>query len=87
MATTQVNSSALPPADFDYWSLKIQVRDIEWSTLRNSWIAHLIDYETRIKGAMEVCIYCVTSHDYYYCDGTDIKQFDFCDVKKPIYHP
>jgi hypothetical protein len=87
MATTQANPSALPYADFDYWSLNIQVRDIEWSTLRNSWIAHLIDYETRIKGAMEVCIDCVTSHDYYYCDGMHIKQFESCDMKKPVYHP
>lgn len=87
MATAQATNSAPIPVDFDYWALKIQVRDIEWSSLRGAWMAHLVDHETHIKGAMEVCIDCVTVHKYFYCDKAHIKRFEPCNMKRPVHHP
>ena len=85
MSTSQTNSTITVNASVNYWSLKPRVRDIEWSVQRQSWIAHLEDYQNDLKGSMEVCIDCVSVHAYHYCNGSVMRRFEACDMSRPVY--
>jgi peptide methionine sulfoxide reductase MsrB len=88
MSSAQANPSMAVTAEIDYWSLKPRIKDIQWSNDQNAHLAHLYDEETGLKGAMKVCIDCVSMHIYVGCDGKIMSHgFENCDTNKPVYHP
>jgi len=87
MASPQPSPSMAVTVDVDYWSLKPQVRDIQWSNQQGAWLAHLFDEHTGLRGSMKVCLDCITVHVYWGCDGKVMHHgFEPCDTNKPVYH-